>query len=93
METNTKISPEVSNPQTAEWESAQGNAYSSSALLQMRESKTRNSSEGGNVKADKVSFKWRSSLSQFSCNYEMATWGKKEKKKNKPDGMKLLSSK
>lgn len=81
------MSQEVSKPQTAATGRAQGDAYSSFTLLQMRESKIRNSSESGNVKGD-VSFKGRHYLSQSSCNYEMSTWEKK-----KTDGMKMLPSK
>lgn len=72
------MSQEVSKPQTAATGRAQGDAYSSFTLLQMRESKIRNSSESGNVKGD-VSFKGRHYLSQSSCNYEMSTWGKKDR--------------
>lgn len=75
-----------------DWESARGNAYSSFAVLQMRESKIRNSSESGNVRAD-VSFKGRHHLSQSSCNYEMSTWGKKKDRWNEAVVLKVILKK
>lgn len=86
------MSQEVSKPQTAATGRAQGDAYSSFTLLQMRESKIRNSSESGNVKGD-VSFKGRHYLSQSSCNYEMSTWEKKKDRWNEDVALKVVLKK